>query len=197
MNPASRDGELLEDEPFLVLNAVYLCKMATPAHAADVTGLEVPRVGAIFAAAEADGSLVDLGGQAMLSDRGRERVLAYYDEKYAPARAGGTVPEWYDRFETVNTQFIKLVTDWQQTDGDERVQERLIRLVERHIAALRVLTAEIPRYETYAARIEDGLAKIDAGQREFVCRPTVDSVHNVWFEFHEDILAVIGRPREA
>jgi hypothetical protein len=37
---------------------------------------------------------------------------------------------------------------------------------------------------------------VDQGRREFVCKPTLDSVHNIWFEFHEDILAVLGRPRD-
>src|SRR6478672_11898080 len=35
--------------------------------------------------------------------------------------------------------------------------------------------------------------RIDEGEKEFVCTPTIDSVHNIWFEFHEDILSVIGR----
>jgi hypothetical protein len=196
MNRASRDEELLGDEPFLVLNAIYLSKLASPDRAAEATGLDVSRVRTILAASEADGLVVDLGGQMMLSDEGRARVLAYYAERYAPCRAAGTVPDWYRRFETVNVQFIKLVTEWQQTGGDERVQERLVRLVERQVAALRELGAAIPRYTQYATRFENGLTKIDSGERDFVCKPTIDSVHNIWFEFHEDILAVMGQPRE-
>ena len=34
------------------------------------------------------------------------------------------------------------------------------------------------------------------GLREYVCKPTIDFVHNIWFEFHEDFLAVLGRPRD-
>ena len=26
--------------------------------------------------------------------------------------------------------------------------------------------------------------------------PSVDSVHNIWFEIHEDILTLLGRPRD-
>jgi hypothetical protein len=37
---------------------------------------------------------------------------------------------------------------------------------------------------------------VDAGDASFVVTPTKDSVHNVWFEFHEDILSVLGRPRD-
>src|SRR5664279_4507015 len=114
MNRASSDEELLGDEPFLVLNAIYLCKLAAPERVAEATGLDAARVRTILAAADDEGLVVDVGGQAMLSDAGRARVLAYYHERYASARAAGIVPDWYRRFETVNAQFIKLVTEWQQ-----------------------------------------------------------------------------------
>jgi hypothetical protein len=196
VNHASQGEEVLGDEPFLVLNAIYLGKLAAPERVAEATGLEPARVRTMLGEADAGGLTVDLGGQAMLSDLGRERVLGYYRDRYAQARAGDIVPDWYRRFEAINEQFIALVTQWQQSDGDERVQERLMRLVERHVASLRELAAAIPRYDQYATRFENGLTKIDSGERDFVCKPTVDSVHNIWFEFHEDILAVIGKPRE-
>ena len=197
MNQASRDEALLAQEQFLVLNAIYLRKMASLEHIADVTQLEVAKVRTVVETCEADGLALDVGGQMMLSEPGRARVLAFYDKTYAQTRAEAAVHAWYERFEGVNAQFIKLVTEWQKSDGDERVQERLVRLVERHVASLQTLTQIVPRYGSYAARFEHGLSKIDGGNRDYVCKPTVDSVHSVWFEFHEDILAVIGRPREA
>jgi hypothetical protein len=196
MSQASQNEELLGDEPFLVLNAIYLRKLASPEHVGQATGLSAERSRAEIAALEAEGFVLDLGGQAMLTDDGRARVLAYYRDTYAAARASDAVAAWYGRFETVNAQFIKLVTEWQKSDGDERVQERLVRLVERHISSLRDIAKSVPRYETYVTRFENGLSKIDSGQRDYVCKPTLDSVHNIWFEFHEDILAVMGRPRE-
>lgn len=180
-----------------MLNAVYLRKMASPEHVAHATGLDPVRVRAALAESASKGLTVDLGGQYMLSEDGRHGVLAHYADACAPLRENRTVVEWYERFETTtNAQFIKLVTEWQKSDGDERVQDRLVRLVERHIGGVRELAKSIPRYESYAARFEQGLSHIDAGERDFVCKPTIDSVHNVWFEFHEDILAAIGRPRE-
>jgi hypothetical protein len=186
----------LSGERFLALNAVYLRKMAAPEHVAHVVGSSLESVRDVLGRSAADGSTVDLGGQYMLSDEGRAEVLEHYRDAYAAQRTDPAVLDWYERFETVNAQFIKLVTEWQKSDGDERVEERLLRLVERHVVSLRELAAKIPRYERYAARFEDGLARIDAGEKDYVCKPTIDSVHNVWFEFHEDILAVIGRPRE-
>jgi hypothetical protein len=196
MSQASQDEDPLGGESFLVLNAIYLRKLASLDHIAQVTGLSPALTTARLAALERDGLTLDLGGQTMLTDAGRAHVLAYYHATYAAARASETVRRWYEQFETVNAQFIKLVSEWQKSEGDERTQERLIRLVERHTTALRELTGFVPRYETYAVRFEHGLAQVDSGNLDYVCKPAIDSVHNVWFEFHEDILAVIGRPRE-
>jgi hypothetical protein len=193
---ADEDEEAPAADAFLVLNAIYLRKLASLDHIAQVTALDAERARSLLAAAQADGSTIDLGGAVMLSDSGRERVLRYYRDTYAGARNGPVLQGWYARFETINTQFIKLVTEWQQSGGDERVQERLIKLVERNVGALRELAQTIPRYDRYAARFENGLTRIDSGETDFVCKPTIDSVHNVWFEFHEDILAVLGQPRE-
>jgi hypothetical protein len=105
--------------------------------------------------------------------------------------------QWYDRFETVNGQFLKVVSEWQKSDGDdERLLSRLTRIVERHVAAIEHIVADIPRYDIYVRRFTSGLDKVDQGQRDFVTSPMVDSLHNIWFEFHEDILAVLGRPRD-
>jgi hypothetical protein len=194
--PQQSGEERLGERDFAILNAVYLKKMASPDHVAEVANVDLGDVTRVLEAGARDGSLIDLGGQFMLGDEGRARVLAFYENEYADARTRDALRAWYERFESVNAQFIALVTDWQKSDGDPRIQERLVRLVERHVTALRQLTDEIPRYEGYAARFERSLTKVDRGERDYVCKPTIDSVHNVWFEFHEDILAVMGKPRE-
>jgi hypothetical protein len=58
------------------------------------------------------------------------------------------------------------------------------------------LTPLLSRYEIYVDRFNASVTRIDEGDKDFVCKPTIDSVHNIWFEFHEDILSVIGRPRD-
>ena len=65
-----------------------------------------------------------------------------------------------------------------------------------HLAALRKIESDIPRYGVYADRFATAIEKVDLGDRSFVTNPRADSIHNIWFEFHEDILAVVGRPRE-
>ena len=73
---------------------------------------------------------------------------------------------------------------------------RLLQIAEKLARDIGQLLAQIPRYTSYVERFERSMACVDSGQRDFVCKPTIDSVHNIWFEFHEDILAVLGRPRD-
>jgi hypothetical protein len=187
---------MIDDEAFLVLNAIYLRKMASPAHIADVTGLAPERVLAVSSQLVAGERLAEMAGQLLLQPQGTADVLDYYRETYAPARKTPALADWYHRFEQLNAQFIRLVSEWQRSDGDDRLQGRVIRVVERLIKALGELTPEVPRYGDYIRRFEASVALVDQGKRERMCDPTIDSIHNVWFEFHEDILAVLGRPRD-
>ena len=59
---------------------------------------------------------------------------------------------WYDRFEAINEQFIKQVSEWQSTEGDERVQSRLMKTVERLMKFLEEIIPDIPRYRNYVRR---------------------------------------------
>ena len=103
---------------------------------------------------------------------------------------------WYVRFEALNDQFIKAVSDWQKNDHDAKAEAKILKIAERLIKAIREITPIIPRYENYVRRFTDGIARVDRGERDYVCGPTIDSVHTIWFEFHEDILSVLGRPRD-
>lgn len=182
---------------FDVLNAIYLRKMAPVAHVADVAALDAAGVEAILAKEQAAGTVLDLGGSWLLEQAGTDQVLAFYRETYRPLRERGDILEWYEKFESaLNQQFIKAVSEWQTSDGDGRAQEKMIKLVERMIRHLGLVTDDIPRYGHYIRRFEQSMARADRGERDFVCNPTVDSMHNIWFEFHEDILAVVGRPRD-
>lgn len=88
------------------------------------------------------------------------------------------------------------MSEWQKSGGEERAERRLLRTVQRLARDIGALVPLVPRYAGYIRRLEHGVEQVDHGLRDFVCKPTIDSVHNVWFEFHEDILAVLGRPRD-
>ena len=63
------------------------------------------------------------------------------------------------------------------------------------VKALGGITPTIGRYERYADRFRTAMDRVDTGATEYVTSPTVDSLHNIWFEFHEDLLRTLGRER--
>lgn len=188
---------MVDSETFDVLNAVYLRKMATTDHLELVTELPAGTIQAIIAREIAEKAIHELGGSYMLSENGIAKVLSFYRECYAPLREQAEVMRWYEKFEAnLNQQFIRAVSDWQMNDRDERAEGAMTKLVERMIRSLQTLSGSVPRYQKYSNRFGRAMALLDEGNSKFACSPTVDSMHNVWFEFHEDILAVVGRPRD-
>jgi len=188
---------MLDETTFCTLNAIYLKKMADAEHVAEVTGHDVALTSRLLREQTEAGHLIAVEGKYLMQPQGIEQVLTFYRETYTPLRSAGLVLDWYERFEHgLNLQFIKAVSDWQTSQGDERAQGRMLRIVERMIRALGELTPTIARYTGYVRRFEHSMALSDQGQRDYVCNPMLDSMHNVWFEFHEDILAVVGRPRD-
>jgi hypothetical protein len=186
----------VQDDQFTVLNAIYLRKLASSQVLTECTGMPGPAATGIADDLAGSGLVVDVGQQSyMLTDEGTQAVLTEYGARYAALRGQPEVEAWYDRFETVNGQFLQTLSAW-QTGKDEAQLSRLLRLVERHVKALGTLVSSVPRYERYADRLDTALQRVDEGDIAFVTSPTVDSVHNVWFEFHEDILTVLGRPRD-
>lgn len=187
---------MLSEQDFAILNTIHLKKMATADAVAQATGLPAQDVQQRLAAAAAAGWLLEMPTGSMLLEDGTREVLQTYREAYAQARGEPVVLAWYEAFEALNSRFIAQVTEWQQTEGDPRAERRLLQSAGRLARDLNALLAHVPRYGAYVARLERAMEQVDQGRIEFVCKPTVDSVHNIWFEFHEDILAVLGRPRD-
>jgi len=187
---------MVSDDEFSVLNALYLKKMATAVTIADITTMPAKEVAGLLEKAAAEGFSIALPDGAMLLPEGTQAVLEYYRSKYAQLRNEPALRQWYEDFELLNSRFIAAVTDWQKSDGDERVERKLLQCAERLSRDIAQLVPGLPRYAQYLQRFERSMERVDQGQRDYVCKPTLDSVHNIWFEFHEDILAVLGRPRD-
>jgi hypothetical protein len=75
--------------------------------------------------------------------------------------------------------------------------DSLSEVVQRVKPALRRAAQTAPRFATYSPRLEAALQTAAAGDDRFITNPRVDSVHNIWFECHEDFLVTLGRDREA
>jgi hypothetical protein len=192
--------EPIDEGTFLVLNALYLRKLADRDVLAECSGCAAADVDVAIDASVGKGYVLGLGSQFVLTDEGRQAVLDFYNDAYGKVRYDPAVQDWYTRFETVNDRFLQLVSAWQvgssSGDGQDRVYDRLAKIVERHVASLEQAAEWMPRYTQYAERFRRSLARVDSGRVEYITSPTVDSLHNIWFEFHEDLLALLGRPRE-
>lgn len=185
----------MNDEVFEILNSVYLRKIATVEAVAECVGRAPDEVRAVFDEQVGAGLLDDLGGQFVLAEAGVRAVLEGYDDRYEVLRGNLDMENWYQRFETLNTSFLATISAWQTSGRDDGVLDKLLKIISRQLRALGVINVVIPRYAHYSGRFVRSLELVEAGRSEFISSPVVDSLHNIWFEFHEDILTLLGRPR--
>lgn len=192
-----------------VLNAVTLKKMASAAAVAQVTGLAEPEVEAALAALAGRG-LVALAGDLALPTDGAEPALAAAAAAFYPAvRSDPRIASLFERFELTNAQFLTTMSSWQQIDAggrkvandhtdsayDDKVIGRLDRLIQQLDPLLDALAGHDVRFAAYRRRFAAAMQAVDAGEHDLVSSPTADSVHTIWFEFHEDLLRTLGRER--
>ena len=111
----------------------------------------------------------------------------------------------YERFLTLNVEFLRLCTDWQLKPGnvpndhsdsayDFKVLERLDRLDERAAQLLDSLGKTVLRFSSYRSRLTEALDKI-SNDRAWFASPRCDSYHTVWMQLHEDLLTAVGVDR--
>lgn len=200
---------VLDKTDYDVLNVVALKKMvAAEAIVAD-TGMPRPEVEPVLERLVEQGLVVVAGGAAFPTDEAEPALAAAAAQHYAPVRDDAGLAPLVDRFESVNSQFLTTMSAWQQVDVggrkvandhadpeyDHKVIARLEKLVQRLDPLLAALAGHDPRFGGYPRRFAAALEGIDAGRHDLVSSPTADSVHTVWFEFHEDLLRTLGRER--
>jgi pyruvate,orthophosphate dikinase len=115
----------------------------------------------------------------------------------------------YERFIPLNSDFKQLVTDWQmrQIAGkavrndhsdkayDEAVAARLPPLHQAAAALIADIAARVPEVGAYERRLAKALVRFQAGDHRYLTAPDRDSYHTVWFEFHQDIIGLLGTTR--
>jgi hypothetical protein len=155
----------------------------------------------------ASGLLV-AGAALRISPDGRARLDALLaDERHGIEPAA--VAAAYADFHTVNTDFKKLVTDWQlkggpegkpntheDADYDAAVLARLDRVHQRVTPIVAAAATQLPRLGAYLTKLRAALDKVKAGEIAWVTRPLIDSYHTVWFELHEELILAVGLTRE-
>lgn len=192
----SATGTLLDAETFALLNAIHLKRMASSAQIASLLATDESAIDAGCARAALAGYVITTSAGHLLQPDGTEAVQAHYREHYAQVRGDARMAPWYARFETLNTRFIAQLTAWQRDNSDENALYKALETVEQLSKALTDLCPLVPRYGDYQRRFSAAIDAIESGDTDLLCNPRRDSAHNIWFEFHEDILGVLARPRD-
>jgi hypothetical protein len=114
----------------------------------------------------------------------------------------------YERFLPLNRELLRVCSDWQVRPGgipndhrdpryDWSVLDRLHALDERIGPVASRLGRAIDRFAAYRPRLREALARVDAGETEWLTSPRLDSYHTVWMQLHEDLLLALGADRSA
>jgi hypothetical protein len=113
----------------------------------------------------------------------------------------------YEEFDSHNSDLKEIVSAWQLRDGgapndhtdagyDAGVLARLGELHERFRPLVERIVTIAPRLAPYTTRFDNALEQVRAGDHAYVARPITDSYHTVWFEFHEELIGLLGLSRE-
>jgi hypothetical protein len=126
------------------------------------------------------------------------------------AGARDTVAGVHAAFVPLNRRFAAACTDWQvrptradptavNDHTDWRWDERVLRTLASVDGSFRPLCGQLAdclaRFDGYADRYAAALRKVGSGQRPWVDAIDRDSLHLLWIQFHEDLLATLGIPR--
>ncbi|MCR8899744.1 hypothetical protein NWF34_22695 [Gordonia sp. GONU] len=111
----------------------------------------------------------------------------------------------YEEFDDHNNSLKQIITDWQIRDGspndhsdeayDKGVIDRLIALDAGFQPLVARIADKAPRLTTFAQRFSNAIEQLQGGDTGFVARPIADSYHTVWFEFHEELIGLLGLNR--
>jgi hypothetical protein len=187
------------DAALAVLMALRVKGRALPEAVATATGVPVPVVRAAIEAACARGaaSAVPGAGSYVLTVPGKDELA---DLLAAEALDRSALAALYERFLAIDAVLKACITEWQLV-APERLDEAAsakVRAVALEARALAERLAAVgARLRPYAVRLASALEALDGGDTRFVASPRVDSLHQVWFELHEDLLATLGRVRAA
>jgi hypothetical protein len=193
-----------------VLNVVALKKMSTAPALAEATGLPLDDVSQALSVLSARELVVVAADQVFPGNDADGALQAGAAQRYASLRSDPGLLALVDQFEEINAQLLAAMSAWQQVDVggqkvandhtdaayDDRVITRIGRLVQRLDPLLTALQQADPRFGSYRDRFAAATEGIDDGRAELVSSPSLDSVHTIWFEFHEDLLRTLGRTRK-
>jgi pyruvate,orthophosphate dikinase len=201
-----RSDNHMENQELAILRALRLKGRASPQELATASGVSEREVAWILTDLVEAGGAREVNGSYMLLPPARERLNVLLEEEREGVDADA-VNELYEAFAAVNQDFKQLATDWQTRDGepnehadaayDQQVLDRLPPIHERVAPIVDGVAVLAPRLAPYRSRLENALERVRAGEHAWLLKPLIDSYHTVWFELHEELIALAGLSREA
>jgi hypothetical protein len=188
----------------VVLQAVRLKGRISAADLAATLGEVADGVEQMVGSLEQAG-LLTVGKTIRITPEGRQRLGALLTEERLGID-GDAIAAVHDQFRVVNATFKAVVTDWQLKAGqpndhgdssyDATVLARLGQVHEQVMPIITTAAREAPRLGRYAAKLDDAMSKINAGDLTWFTSPLIDSYHTVWFELHEELIGLAGLSRQ-
>lgn len=147
-----------------------------------------------------------------LTDAGRTENERRQAAELDRACARDIVADAHRAFLPLNQQFGAACTDWQLRPApgepmtfndhtDQRWDDRILQALASVQASFGrlcgLLSAGLSRFDGYAGLYSSALGQVEAGHHSWVDAADRDSLHTVWIQFHEDLLATLGIERGA
>jgi hypothetical protein len=194
---------------FEVLNVIVLKGMCRTRAVAEVLALPESAVEETVATLERGDLIGRVSEQLVPTDAAEPALVAFAAAAYGDLRSDAESDRLHERFEKINAQLLQTMAAWQQIDVgghkvandhsdrdyDEKIITRAAKLVERVKRIAGALGDHDPRFLRYGERFDAALDRVDRGEREYLSSPGLESVHDIWFEFHEDLLRSLGKAR--
>ena len=175
--------------------------------ASTALGVDLETIRAAFEQFHAQGWLDSTARGWRLTPAGRQVTSTLVAQERATLNAA-ELKALYGEFCTANAELKATMTAWQlRADGtpndhgdkayDQAVTARLSVLHANADSTIERIAQAAPRLAHYRRRLANALDKIRQGEAAYVARPIIDSYHTVWFELHEDLIAINGLTRAA
>jgi pyruvate,orthophosphate dikinase len=198
-------NELMNELGLLQLARVKGLLSAEAANTA--LGVDVETIRRAFEQFRAKGWLDYTARGWRLTPAGRQAASTMVAEERTTLDAAG-LRALYEEFCGANAELKATMTAWQlRADGtpndhsdkiyDQTVTTRLSLLHASADSIAERLAQAAPRLAHYRRRLANALDKVRQGEGAYVARPVIDSYHTVWFELHEDLMAINGLTRAA
>ncbi len=163
----------------------------------DLSGRTEVDIASELVAAAVDGQIRTRGeeGRRSLTPAGEAELSALLAaDCYRAGRAA--LVTGYEAFLPLNRRFLAACQAWQDNAPRVAGLEVFAELTQLIGPVLDALTHRRSRFGSYRGRLATAVERAGTDSR-WVDSPQIDSVHTVWFELHEHLLATLGKDRTA